>query len=218
MKINDQPNTTFINKMPPKLIMFYRAKVTDHIRVPPELFGLSHEQSVLQRIKKDYESHISAKFGFVIDVLKVDSIKEGIIVPGDGAAYYDATFELLTFKPEVQEVVLTKVRDIAEFGAFMAIGPADGMIHISQTMDDYVTFSKDKVLVGKESNHTLKVNDKCRARIVAVSYKDLSNPKIGLTMRQEGLGKPDWAVVKAAAEAGEAASKKEEKEKKKKAK
>ena len=32
----------------------------------------------------------------------------------------------------------------------------------------------------------------CKARIIAVSYKDVANPKIGLTMRQEQLGKLEW--------------------------
>ena len=81
---------------------------------------------------------------------------------------------------------------MADFGAFITMGPIDGMIHISQTMDDYVSFSKDKVLLGKESKKNLKVGDKCRARIIAVSYKDATNPKFGLTMRQKGLGRLDW--------------------------
>jgi DNA-directed RNA polymerase subunit E' len=173
--------------------MFFQAKIRDHIRVPPDIFGSEREKAVLERVRKDYEGYISQKLGFVIDVLKVDEVKEGIIVPGDGAAYYETTFELLTFRPKLQEVVLAKVRDIAEFGAFMTLGPADGMIHISQTMDDYVSFSKDKVLSGKESSRALRVNDKCKARIVAISYKDITNPKIGLTMRQEGLGRPEWS-------------------------
>ena len=66
------------------------------------------------------------------------------------------------------------------------------MIHISQTMDDFVSFSKDKSLTGKETKRVLKVNDLCRARIIAVSFKDMLNPKLGLTMRQQGLGRIDW--------------------------
>ena len=66
------------------------------------------------------------------------------------------------------------------------------MIHVSQTMDDFVSFSKDKVLSGKESKKTLKIGDKCRARIIAVSFKDINNPKLGLTMRQPFLGRLDW--------------------------
>ncbi len=122
------------------------------------------------------------------------------------------TFEILTFKPEMQEIVLGKIKDIAEFGAFINIGPVDGMIHISQTMDDFVSFSKDKTLTGKETKRILKVNDLCRARIIAVSFKDMLNPKLGLTMRQQGLGKLDWLKE----EIEEKAPKKEEKESKEK--
>jgi len=59
-------------------------------------------------------------------------------------------------------------------------------------MDDYVSFSKSNVLTGKEKGRTLKVGDSCRARVVSVSFKDISNPKIGLTMRQHRLGSLKW--------------------------
>ncbi|MBW2997645.1 DNA-directed RNA polymerase [Candidatus Woesearchaeota archaeon] len=172
--------------------MFYRTKLKDHIRVPPSLFGLTAEESVTKCIKKKYDGYISKDLGTVIDVSKVSDIREGTIIPGDGASYYDTTFELLAFKPEMQEVVLGKIRDIADFGAFIHLGPIEGMIHVSQAMDDFVSFSKEKVLSGKESKRTLKVGDKCRARIIAVSFRDVTNPKLGLTMRQEFLGKLDW--------------------------
>jgi DNA-directed RNA polymerase subunit E' len=172
--------------------MFYRTNLQDHIRVPPSLFGLTAEEAVTKMIKKKYDGYISRELGTVIDVSKVTEIREGIIIPGDGASYYDTTFELLTFKPEMQEVVLGKIRDIADFGAFIQLGPIEGMIHVSQTMDDFVSFSKEKVLSGKESKRTLKVNDRCRARIIAVSFRDVTNPKLGLTMRQEFLGKLEW--------------------------
>lgn len=172
--------------------MFYRTTIKDHVRVPPELFSMPKEEAITKRIKKDYEGYISKDFGIVIDVSKLNEIGEGIIIPGDGASYFKAEFELLTFKPELQEVVLGKIKDIADFGAFINLGPIEGMIHVSQTMDDFVSFSKDKVLSGKETKRSLRVGDRCRARIIAVSYKDVSNPKLGLTMRQHGLGKLEW--------------------------
>ena len=172
--------------------MFYRTQISDHVRVPPDMFGLPVEEAVLKRLKKGYEGHISLELGIVIDVAKVLTIGEGVIVPGDGASYYETGFEVITFKPELQEVVLGKIRDIEDFGAFLTIGPIDGMIHISQTMDDFVSFSKEKVLTGKDHKKNLKVGDQCLARVIAVSYKDISNPKIGLTMRQIGLGKLEW--------------------------
>lgn len=72
------------------------------------------------------------------------------------------------------------------------MGPVDGMIHIAQTMNDFVSFSKDKALMGRDSKRNLKLGDKCKARVIAVSFKDAANPKVGLTMRQDYLGKPEW--------------------------
>jgi DNA-directed RNA polymerase subunit E' len=172
--------------------LFYTVKVKDHIRVPPRDFDKDLEQAVISRIKEKYGGYISKDLGFVIDVSDVEEIGEGVLIPEDGASYYLTTFELLAFEPKMQEVILGKVRDVADFGAFVNIGPVDGMMHISQAMNDYVSVTDDDTLQGKESNKVLKVGDHCRARIVAVSYKDPTNPKIGLTMRQEGLGKPEW--------------------------
>jgi DNA-directed RNA polymerase subunit E' len=172
--------------------MFYKVKLKDHIRVPPNKFGLELKQAVIAEIKNKYAGYISKDLGMVIDVSDVEDVGEGIIIPGDGASYYDTSFNLLTFEPEMQEVLKGKIKDIADFGVFFSMGPIDGMIHISQTMNDYVSFSKEKVLQGKDSKRNLKVGDQCRARIIAVSYKDIANPKLGLTMRQPGLGKEEW--------------------------
>ena len=172
--------------------MFYEIEAKAHTRVPPSMFNDDVKEAIYKKVKEKYEGYISIEAGVIIAVTEIVNIGEGIIVSGDGAAYYDTIFKLITFKPEMQEVVPGKITDITDFGAFIEIGPIDGMIHISQTMDDFVSFSKSNVLTGKETKKTLKVNDKCIARIIALSYKEITNPKIGLTMRQPGLGKLEW--------------------------
>lgn len=172
--------------------MFYEVEVKSHIRVPPELFNSDTNEAVLQQLNKQFEGFISKDFGFVIAVSSIVNIGDGVIIPGDGAAYYETSFKLFTYKPELQEVVLGRVLEITDFGAFVNIGALDGMVHVSQTMDDYVTFSKSNVLTGKETKKSLRVGDKCRARIIAISFKDPANPRIGLTMRQYRLGSLIW--------------------------
>ena len=173
--------------------MFYALTLTDTVRVPPHLFSEDVQEAVRQAIREKYEGHVSKELGIVIDVMDVEEPDEGVVVPDDGAAYYQLSFTLLTYKPQVGELTYGRVKDIADFGAFMDIGVIDGMIHISQTMDDFVTFNpKEKVLSGRQTKKVLKIGDLCRARIVAVSFKDPANPKIGLTMRQPGLGKLEW--------------------------
>ncbi len=171
--------------------MFYKVRLTDTVRVPPKYFGLPVQQAIIAQLKDKFESFISKTLGIVIDVIDVYTNSEGIIIPGDGAAFYEVEFEVLVFRLELQEVVNGKILDVADFGAFMNIGPVEGMIHVSQAMDDFVSVA-DGVLQGRDSNRALKRDDLCRARVIAVSFKDVFNPKFGLTMRQPGMGKLEW--------------------------
>ncbi|MBI5065860.1 DNA-directed RNA polymerase [Candidatus Woesearchaeota archaeon] len=172
--------------------MFYKLSVQDHVRVPPIYFGKDVSKSVAKSLQQKYAGFIDPELGIVVDIANVNEVGEGVVISGDGAAYYETKFELIVYKPEMQEVVYGKIKDITDFGAFITLGPIDGMIHVSQTMDDFVAFSKEKVLTGKDTKRSLKVNDFCFARVVQVSFKDPANPKIGLTMRQDQLGKTDW--------------------------
>jgi len=171
--------------------MFYEVEIKDHIRVPPAKFEDFVEESVLKALVDKFEGYVSEDLGFVVGVSTVEKIGEGVVIPGDGAAHYETTFKVLTFRPEMQEVIVGKISDITDFGAFIDIGPIDGMIHIGQTMDDFVSLNNN-TLQGRESKKVLKINDICRARIIAVSYKDPTNPKIGLTMRQNKMGNLKW--------------------------
>jgi DNA-directed RNA polymerase subunit E' len=171
--------------------MFYLTDVEDYVRVDPKLFGLPTQESISAQLEETYSEFYDKDIGQVISVVEILNVGEGVIIPGDGAAYYKCLFKLLVWKPEIQELVYAKVGEITNFGAFMNLGVMKGMIHISQTMDDYVSFSDAGSLSGKSSGRVLKQDDLCVARIVAISHKG-DEPKIGLTMRQPGLGKMDW--------------------------
>lgn len=171
--------------------MFYLTEVEDHVRVEPKLFGLPTTQAVEDQLKETYTDYYDKELGKVVSVIEVLEVGEGVIIPGDGATYYASKFKLLTWKPELQELVYGIIDEITNFGAFINMGVMKGMIHISQTMDDYVSFSKDGSLAGKSSKRALKQGDLCLARVVAISHRG-EDSKIGLTMRQPGLGRLDW--------------------------
>lgn len=191
--------------------MFYITDVEDHVRVEPRHFGLATKDAVEKQLNESFVDKVTKDLGYVISVIRVDNVGDGTIIPGDGATYYKSRFTLLIWKPELHELVYGTIQEIANFGAFITMGMARGMIHISQTMDDYVSLNKTGTLSGKNSKRSLAVGDNCLARVVAISYK-MGDPKIGLTMRQPGLGKVEWLdeqkkkVIKAAK--GEKAEKK----------
>ncbi|HTZ41786.1 MAG TPA: DNA-directed RNA polymerase [Candidatus Omnitrophota bacterium] len=204
--------------------MFYITEIEDHIRVEPKLFGLSTKEAVENQLKETYKDYYDRDVGKAICVIEVLEIGDGVIIPGDGAVYYASKFKILAWKPELHELVEGVISEITNFGAFMDLGVMRGMIHISQTMNDFVSFSKSNTLVGKNSKRSLKDGDACLARVVAISHKG-GVPKIGLTMRQPGLGKLEWikedqtkkereAKKAAREEAGEGKKSKGKKEKK----
>lgn len=198
--------------------MFYLIEVEDYVRVAPKLFGLDTGEAVKQQLEETYAEYIDKEIGAVLSVVEVTDIDDGIIIPGDGAAFYKSKFKLVVWKPEMQELVHGTIAEITNFGAFIDLGALQGMIHISQTMDDYVSFTKSNTLTGKSHKKTLKKGDNCLARVVAISYK-ADEPKIGLTMRQPGLGKLEWIEEekKKAAKAAKMAAKAEDEAEKKKA-
>lgn len=171
--------------------MFYVVDVEDYVRVEPKLFGLDTKTAVEEQLQNTYGNYHDEEIGEVIGVLSVEKVGEGIIIPGDGAAYYNSGFKLLAWKPELNELVYGTIAEITHFGAFINMGVMQGMIHISQTMEDFVSFSTSNTLSGKVSKRVLKKGDNCLARIVAISFSG-DHPKIGLTMRQPGLGKIEW--------------------------
>jgi DNA-directed RNA polymerase subunit E' len=207
--------------------MFCVLKVEEHVRVEPKHFGLPTYEAIEKQLNEDFVDSVSKEYGYVISVISVDRVEDGVIIPGDGSAFYRSVFNILTWKPELHELVYGTINEITNFGAFMQIGPAQGMIHISQTMEDYVSLSKTSTLSGKASKRSLAKDDECLARVVAISFK-ADMPKIGLTMRQAGLGKLSWVeedqkkkeqaekkAAKAAAKAEKAEKKGKKKEEKK---
>lgn len=174
--------------------MFKLITMQDTIRIPPETFGSSLEKVGQDQVKRKYEGIVDDELGYVVAATNVEVSPTGKIIPGDGATYHKVMFSLLTFYPVIQEIVEGDVVEIADFGAFVRIGPVDALLHVSQLIDDYMSYDeKQGVLLGKETKRKLSSGDKVRVRITAVSLgRAGSSGKIGVTARQPALGKLEW--------------------------
>ncbi len=183
--------------------MFELVNLEDVVRVPPDKFGSPLEKVALDLLKLKYESTINPDYGYVVLVTKVDVDKVGKIIAGDGATYHRVKFEVLSFFPLRQELVEGEIVEVTDFGAFVRIGPADALLHLSQIMDDYLTSDvKSGIINASQTKRSLKVGSKVRVRITAVSLgRGISMGKIGVTCRQPFLGAFEWIdeeVAKAA--------------------
>lgn len=166
----------------------------DTIRIPPGRFGDPLEKVGHDQLKMKYEGMVDEDLGYVIAVTDIRVSPIGKILPGDGATHHKVTFSLLAFYPNMQEVVEGEVVEVADFGVFIRIGPIDALLHMSQLLDDFISYDeKQGVLMGKETKRRVAAGDRMRVRITAVSLgRGGGSGKIGVTARQPFLGKIEW--------------------------
>ena len=175
--------------------MYYKLKLNDKVRVPPEKMGDDLNTVILDELQEQFEGSIDKEMGIFIAVTGVNRIGEGEIVYSDGGVYYDVDFDAVVLRLALQEIVEGIVVETTSFGAFVSLGPIDAMLHMSQISDEYIDYDeKNSRLVCKESGRHIGVGDTVRARVVALSLneRDPRESKIGLTMRQPGLGTLAW--------------------------
>lgn len=198
--------------------MYMVAEVRDTIRVIPRRFGENLNEVVLEICRETFEGTISKDLGLTIVVIDLIEIGPGRLVPGDGAAFFDVAFTTLNYLPEDREFVIGDVVEVTDFGVFLRLGCVDALCHVSQVADDFYSYSsKEGALLGRESGKRISVGDRVRARIIAVTIGK-SQIRVGVTMRQAGLGVEGWVEEwkKATAKGQKKAKKTEKAEPKKK--
>jgi DNA-directed RNA polymerase subunit E' len=175
--------------------MYKRVRLRDTVEVPPEHLAEVTPELVKKLLQDKLEGRMDEDVGSVVSVIEVHDIGDGAVVPNKPGVYYEAEFDAITFDPHMQEVVDGEVVEVVNFGAFVGLGPVDGLLHVSQISDEYLAFDEEnQQLASRDTNRTLGVGDAVRARIVTKSI-DERNPrdsKIGLTAKQVGLGKHGW--------------------------
>ncbi len=175
--------------------MYHKLLLEDKVRVPPQRLGEKLEKVILEVLQEQLEGSIDKEIGIFICVTKVLDVGDGELVPGDGGVYYDVRFEAMVLRLALQEVIEGMVVETTSFGAFISLGPIDAMLHVSQISDEYINYDeKNARLICQESKRYIGVGDVVRVRVVTLSLNEREprDSKIGLTMRQAGLGTALW--------------------------
>ena len=175
--------------------MYMITEAQRNVRIPPKDLGEDISDVIGSLSSETYEGRLEENKS--ITVLVGDAVPEGPgrIVHGDGAVYQTVKMKQLSYFLVENEVIEGIVVDVLKFGAFIRFGPLDGLLHVSQIMDDRVDVDEaNKKIVGKDTGRTLSVGDRVRARVVSIELNEKSpqDSKIGLTMKQPGLGRIEW--------------------------
>lgn len=175
--------------------MYKETQADRVVRIPPSELGKDIDSIIVRIAQKSFEGKLGQDNTVTVLVKNVERIGDGRIVHGDGAVYQNVRFDQIVFALKENELVEGTVVQVTKFGAFIKFGPLDGLLHVSQMLDDRVDVDLDNQrLIGKESGKSLSVGDRVRARVVSIDFneKNVQESRIGLTMRQPGLGKLEW--------------------------
>ncbi len=175
--------------------MYYIHTIEDTISISPANFGQDVNKTALEALRKKYERTLDKDLGIIVAVFNVRDVSDGMIMPGDPSTRHEAKFDALIFNLEIDEIVAGEVSELADFGCFVRLGPLDGLVHLSQITSDFISYDKkSSAFVSKNTGRSLKKGDKVFAKVSSISFKaGIKDAKIALTMRPDGLGKPEWA-------------------------
>ncbi len=174
--------------------MYYINTIRDSISISPKYMGEDITKAVEETLRNKYERTMDRDLGVVLAVFNVRDISDGMIMPEDPNTHHHVVFDVLTFSLEVEEVVIGEVSELVDFGCFVRVGPLDGLVHLSQITTDFVNYDRKTLqFVSKNSGKSLKKGDVVYAKVSTISMRsNLKDTKIALTMRPDGLGKPEW--------------------------
>ena len=103
--------------------MFVITLLADTIRIPPHLLSQPTLNSVQTEIEKRYPNKIILDVGLIICPYGPPlEIGDGVLVPGDGGAHHQVLFQVVVFKPFVEEVLIGTVKESHEGGIVVSVG------------------------------------------------------------------------------------------------
>ncbi len=174
--------------------MYYVHSIEDTISISPSYFGQDITKTALEVLRTKYERTLDKSLGIIITVFNVSDISDGFIMPGDPSTHHQVKFDALVFSLGIDEIVVGEVSELADFGCFVRLGPIDGLVHLSQITSDFITYDKkNSAFVSRNTGKSLKKGDMVYAKVSSISMKGgIKDAKIALTMRPDGLGKPEW--------------------------
>lgn len=152
------------------------------------MFGKPLKKSAETILKERYSSRIDPHLGFVISVDNIVMDGKGL-VSMTGETIHKVEFDAITFLPKLHELTMGEIIEIADYGAFVRIGPTDAILHVSQISPNPSRIdTKSGFIFNPDLKNPLRVGTKMRVRVTVVSYGKDNAMKIGLTCNEQTLG------------------------------
>lgn len=96
------------------MVILSQKELTHTILLHPSYFGPRMLQFLESKLYSDVEGKCSGQFGYIIAVVSMSDIGNGIVLPGSGQAEFVARYRAIVFKPFKGEVVDGVVNNVTK--------------------------------------------------------------------------------------------------------
>lgn len=152
------------------------------------MFGKPLKKSAEIILRERHSSRIDPQLGFVISIDNIVMEGKGL-VSMTGETIHKVEFDAITFLPKLHEITSGEIIEIADYGAFVRIGPTDAVLHVSQISSSPSRIdTKSGLIFNPDLKNPIRVGTRIRTRITVVSYGKDNAMKIGLTCNEPTLG------------------------------
>ncbi|KDN45479.1 putative DNA-directed RNA polymerase II chain Rpb7 [Tilletiaria anomala UBC 951] len=160
------------------------------INLHPSFFGPSMQQFLEAKLRDDVEGTCTGRYGYIIRVVAINDIGEGIVKPGSGLAEFRSKYSAIVMKPFKGEVVDALVTNVNKMGFFASVGPLSifTSTHLLPVEYQFQADSNPPEFASPEASLTPGI--KVRLRIVGTRVDANEVFAIG-TMKEDFLGPID---------------------------
>ncbi|CAK7903883.1 DNA-directed RNA polymerase III subunit RPC8 [[Candida] anglica] len=175
--------------------MFILSEVSDLVRIPPHTFNIPIPQSISNELSKKYANKVVSNLGLVVCVWDLLDIKDGLLKPGDGAAFVEVRFRCVVWKPFIGEILTGWVSECTAEGIKIKTEFFDEIVIPKNYLFENCSFRPaDKAWVWQPDEETelfIDVNEKIRFRIEEEIFVNIK-PKT--SSEAQGLSEPENKV------------------------
>ncbi|XP_073838178.1 RNA polymerase III subunit H [Musca autumnalis] len=108
--------------------MFSLAELKDTIRIAPEQFNLKLVEAIRDEINRKLANKVLLNVGLCIALKDIVSLKDSIILPGDGASHTEVIFRYIVFRPAISNILTGKIRNCSHEGVHVTLGFFDDIL------------------------------------------------------------------------------------------
>eukprot|EP00917_Polyrhabdina_sp_WS-2016_P022241 GHVP01048291.1.p1 GENE.GHVP01048291.1~~GHVP01048291.1.p1 ORF type:complete len:171 (+),score=27.26 GHVP01048291.1:196-708(+) len=168
--------------------MFMLKKLKKDIFLPADKLTTGIEYYLKSELIGNIEGRCVGKLGYVISVVDILNISNGVIQDHTGETCFNIEYTALLLRPYKNEVLDAIVSEIHKMGFFCEIGPLSIFISTHQ-MPDYLIFDASGMPIFQSLDKSIRIekNERVRLRIIGTRI-DASNIFAVGSIKEDYLG------------------------------